>query len=770
MSLFGARRARQTRVFRPTPNLWDKLITSLQDYRILTRMLVAVLAVILMLCSMQVWQTRFSWREGQVTSSGIQSRIRFQIENAVATQQARADAQAGAPLVFTIDSTVTESIAAAFRADLGLVADAEAIRDVPQEVIESFDLTFEIPGDIEQNIPTQTRFQKIQSTLTDPEVAIGLRVNQMCQEFETLLSGAQPIGILDDEARAASQLSDSAFNALRPVEVVDEEGQSQKFVMSQVTLDDQLRQTGRFGSAWKSLPQLSRMQTAVETWLRQRLKGQLTYSPALTADRRRMAAESVPPQYQEFQAGQVLVDSGTMLGSPELLRLEEEHEAFDASVTFSQRLTSVAGSGLMVLLMVTLIGVYISRNEPGLLDETGHLVALAVMSAGAVLLGTILSQDPWRAEVIPLLAVVMIVAIVHSQVLGVILGFCIALLTVSSTTGSLSHFSVLALLTFVAVIPLKTVATRSALIKLGFVLSAISFLAVWGMAVMATYDFSEAWSHPEILAVGIKHALYVLCCCVLVQGFLPFIEKAFGIVTDISLLELTDVSHPLLQELARRAPGSYNHSITVASIGEAAADSIGANGLLLRVGAYFHDIGKMLKPEYFIENMTEGQENPHDKLSPAMSSLIIIGHVKDGVEMAEQHNLPRKLIDFIEQHHGRTVVEYFYREAANRVDEDHRTDAEEASFQYPGPKPQSRETGVMMLADAIESASRTLKEPTPARIRSLVNEITLKRVMEGQFDECGLTMAELRTVQESIVKSLLAVYHGRVKYPDQKTA
>ncbi|HAD61219.1 MAG TPA: hypothetical protein DCG12_18410, partial [Planctomycetaceae bacterium] len=335
MSLFGARRARQTRVFRPTPNLWDKLITSLQDYRILTRMLVAVLAVILMLCSMQVWQTRFSWREGQVTSSGIQSRIRFQIENAVATQQARADAQAGAPLVFTIDSTVTESIAAAFRADLGLVADAEAIRDVPQEVIESFDLTFEIPGDIEQNIPTQTRFQKIQSTLTDPEVAIGLRVNQMCQEFETLLSGAQPIGILDDEARAASQLSDSAFNALRPVEVVDEEGQSQKFVMSQVTLDDQLRQTGRFGSAWKSLPQLSRMQTAVETWLRQRLKGQLTYSPALTADRRRMAAESVPPQYQEFQAGQVLVDSGTMLGSPELLRLEEEHEAFDASVTFS---------------------------------------------------------------------------------------------------------------------------------------------------------------------------------------------------------------------------------------------------------------------------------------------------------------------------------------------------------------------------------------------------------------------------------------------------
>ncbi|MCA9061883.1 MAG: HDIG domain-containing protein, partial [Planctomycetaceae bacterium] len=253
-------------------------------------------------------------------------------------------------------------------------------------------------------------------------------------------------------------------------------------------------------------------------------------------------------------------------------------------------------------------------------------------------------------------------------------------------------------------------------------------------------------------------------------GCLPFIENVFGILTDISLLELTAVSHPLLQELARRAPGTYNHSMTVATIAEAAAESIGANGLLTRVGAYFHDIGKMMKPEYFIENMTEGSENHHKSLAPAMSTLIIIGHVKDGVELAEENNLPQPLISFIEQHHGTTLVEYFFHEAARTADEDHRTNADESSFRYPGPKPQSRENAVLMLADAVESASRTLTEPTPRRIQSLVHEITMKRLLDGQFDECDLKMDEIRSIEESLIKSLLAAHHGRVKYPSQRTA
>ena len=249
-------------------------------------------------------------------------------------------------------------------------------------------------------------------------------------------------------------------------------------------------------------------------------------------------------------------------------------------------------------------------------------------------------------------------------------------------------------------------------------------------------------------------------------AMLPFLEQWFGIQTDISLLELSDANHPLLKQLVQRAPGTYNHSINVASIAEAAAEAIGANGLLCRVAAYFHDIGKMRKPEYFIENQgVDG--NKHDDLVPTMSTLVIIAHVKDGAEMARKNYLPQRIIDIIEQHHGTTLVEYFYREATRRK-ESEQTDIEEADFRYPGPKPQTREAAVMMLSDAVESASRALREPTPARLESLVNSISKKKLDDGQFDQCALTLQELRMIEESLIKSLNAMYHARVKYPDQQ--
>ena len=254
-------------------------------------------------------------------------------------------------------------------------------------------------------------------------------------------------------------------------------------------------------------------------------------------------------------------------------------------------------------------------------------------------------------------------------------------------------------------------------------------------------------------------------------GLLPFfIEPFFEVQTDQSLLELGDVAHPLLQELVRRAPGTYNHSINVASIAQAAAESIGANGLLVRVGAYFHDIGKMLKPQYFVENQTG--DNRHESLVPAMSTLVIIAHVKDGADLARQHNLPASMIDFILQHHGTTLVEYFYHRAKEQQKESDSSadEIDEGNYRYPGPKPQTKEAAVLMLADTVESASRALVDPAPTRIESLVDEMAMKRLMDGQFDECGLTLRELRTVQDSLIKSLTAMYHGRIKYPGQQSA
>ena len=275
---------------------------------------------------------------------------------------------------------------------------------------------------------------------------------------------------------------------------------------------------------------------------------------------------------------------------------------------------------------------------------------------------------------------------------------------------------------------------------------------------------------PGLVGESLRLGGYTLLAAALMTGILPFVERVFGIETDLSLLELGDASHPLLRQLAQRAPGTYNHSINVAAIAEAAADSIGAHGLQTRVGAYFHDIGKMFKPNYFVENQEQGG-NCHDQLQPAMSTLVIIAHVKDGADLGRQHRLPKRIIDFIEQHHGTTLVEYFFREAAKRSQEDpNKEEVSETSFRYPGPKPQTLEAAVLMLADSVESASRTLVEPTPSRIQNLVEDIAMKKLLDGQFDECGLTLQQLDQLKNSLVKSLTAIYHGRVKYSGQASA
>ncbi len=406
------------------------------------------------------------------------------------------------------------------------------------------------------------------------------------------------------------------------------------------------------------------------------------------------------------------------------------------------------------------------------LRAAGRLTVYLLSIVLAITLGRILSYDPLRAEVIPLTATVMVFAIAYNQVLAALTALTVSLVLTLATTSELTQFVVLMSTATTAVLPLSRVSSRTTLIKSGFFAGLTYFLVWCGLNIIQTQSVTSVFQDSALLIQGLKGAGLCLLTGYFVAGSLPFIESTFGVVTGISLLEMSDPSHPLLQELVRRAPGTYNHSIAVASIGEAAADAIGANGLLVRIGAYFHDIGKMLKPQYFIENVEAGTRSRHEHLAPAMSTLIIIGHVKDGVDLAEQYNLPGQLIDFIEQHHGTTLVEYFFHEATRQaeVSPDHKTNAEESAFRYPGPKPQTRETGVMMLADAVESASRTLSDPTPKRLETLVHDIMMKRLLDGQFEECALTLSELRKVEKSLVKSLIGIYHGRIKYPEARTA
>ncbi len=488
-----------------------------------------------------------------------------------------------------------------------------------------------------------------------------------------------------------------------------------------------------------------------------------------TLKAQKLAEVAVETQTQVIPVGTVLARARNAEGGAAtiddetLKKLRLEYNAELASRPFSANFSrSLAVLGMYVALYV-LCGFYIHHRDPRIIDDLSRLATLLALVVITVAL-IILTSSAWRPELVPLMLFGMTVAIAYEQEIALLLSAAVTLVSVVALGHTLSDAVVLMAATAGAILLLGRVRSRSKLLSVGLLAAAVAALTTLGVGTLEGEPFRLTLKNAALLAIWAVIAGSLMTC------LLPLVEKVFKVQTDLSLIDLGDPAHPLLQELIRRAPGTYNHSITVASLAEAAAEAIGARGLLVRVGAYFHDIGKMLKPGYFAENQGQG-DNRHRSLVPAMSTLVIIAHVKDGADLARQSKIPEPIIDFIQQHHGTTLVEYFYRQASESKKSDpNGAEVDESSFRYPGPKPQTKEAGILMLADAVESASRVLVEPTPARIENLVEDISRKRLLDGQFDECGLTLEEVRKIGDSLVKSLTAVYHGRVKYPGQETA
>ncbi len=490
----------------------------------------------------------------------------------------------------------------------------------------------------------------------------------------------------------------------------------------------------------------------------------LTFEAEATASAREDARDRVPDHYDIYTRGEVLVEQGQAIGEEQLILLKLEHERAAELLGLGDRLRRGLGILSLVIALYLLTGYYAYRHETRFVHEPRRIALICGLVLMAPAVVRLLNMHTWDAELVPVAIAAMIVAIAYNPNFALMVTFTISLLTCVTLGTDLAHFLVLMGGTAAGALTLNEVRTRTKLIKVGATAALTYFLMTWATGL---------WQDQPIELVrsdSFWRAGWGLMAGFFLGGSLPFLEGSLGIVTGISLLELGDNTHPLLQELVRRAPGTHNHSITVGAIAEAAAERIGADALLVRIGAYFHDIGKMLKPHYFIENQVGGT-NRHSKLAPAMSTLIIIGHVKDGVDLGRQHHLPEPIIDLIEQHHGTTLVEYFYYEANRRNGNNPDAVAvPESAFRYPGPKPQTREAAILMVADAVESASRTLSEPTPARIEGLVEVLVDKRLRDGQFDECGLTLREIAEIRESLIKSLIGIYHGRVKYPEHRTA
>lgn len=498
-----------------------------------------------------------------------------------------------------------------------------------------------------------------------------------------------------------------------------------------------------------------------------------TYNQAQTLQKRQIARESVPDQFliEEFRQGQVIVDRGHIITERHFRIVEEMHEG-EETVRATQILVGMAVFSLLILVILYLFGrrnirafhpapkdiVFMGTTLLAMLLLTRALTA--VSHALAEQFGTI-PVEAWYFA-IPVAAGGMLIRLVLDSEHAIIFTIVFAILVGVIAEMSLFFFAFTMLGTLVGITTVQQVKHRMALMWSGLAVGGINALAVVALLLLQGELFQVSAFAYIFLALGGG-----LAAGFFISAVLPVFESVFGYTTDIKLLELANMNHPLLRELVLRAPGSYHHSMMVGSLCEAAAEEIGANSLLARVGAYYHDAGKAKNPQYFAEN--QSGENPHDKLKPNMSALIIKAHVKDGLDMARQHRLPPEMQDFIAQHHGTSLIAYFYHRAKQAEDPDV-PEVDEKDYRYPGPKPQTRETAIMLLADGIEAASRAMPNPTPARLKGLVQTMINKAFTDGQLDECDLTLQDLNKIARAFNRILAAIYHHRPEYPGEKKA
>jgi putative nucleotidyltransferase with HDIG domain len=754
MSSAGKKRTRSERVaaLELPPSQWERTWASLRRGETLARIALALLAATTMCVVIRGWEPPFGEHLGFNPSRDIVARVPFTKADPVATEAERQRRRSVVRYVYTQDPLPLAELRAQLRNTVVQVTAAKSLADLDPKVWRDF----QVPSVEGAAPPTpedeEEKFREFRAAVAGKE-----NLERFEKAMVAALAPFEQRGLLEKLAEDLGKANQEEIlvhprGAPEPLQVVK---------VSDVLIGDRSAVQQSLHNQFGSPAVADRL----FYWIRPRLRPTLTPDLGETERAMKQAVASVQPVLVTYAAGQTLAKAGDDLTADQVQLLAMEHEAALAQRPLQEKIIrGVAVTGLTFALLV-LCGVYKRLRQRQPVGSLIRMTTLLLLAIFTVAVARWASVDPWRAEITPLLLFGMTMAIVYRQELALLLCGVLAFLIALGVGHGLHEFLLLLGVTTVANLNLGRIRSRSKLIYVGLAAGSVAALLEIALAVIDNQRLDA-----DVAGNALRTGAWVLAAGFVMTGLLPFIERLFGVLTDLSLLELGDVTHPLLQELVRRAPSTYNHSLTVGAIAEAAADSIGARGLLVRVGAYFHDIGKMLKPAYFIENQ-KTDANLHEALVPAMSTLVIIAHIKDGADLARQHRLPQPIIDLIAQHHGTTLVEFFYDRANEQKQSDpNGGEVDESTFRYPGPKPQTKEAAVLMLADAVESASRTLVDPTPARIEGLVRELAERRLDGGQFDESGLTLRELRTIERSMVMSLTSIYHGRIKYPEQKTA
>ena len=503
------------------------------------------------------------------------------------------------------------------------------------------------------------------------------------------------------------------------------------------------------------------------------IKPNVTFNKRETEERRDLARQAVKDFYYQIKRGEMIIREGERVESDDLLKLTAVNKAFEDRNILGR----IPG---MTILMGTLFSIiYITgfmKFKP-LGRDKKHLIFTSATLLGVFIFTWVfnfLSEEVARGFyyfttrallfALPITFGAILVTIFQGMNMAVIFSFLISILASLVMDGNVEFLIYFFTGSIFASYLVREYRERGILIKIGLKIGLLNILICLAIESM----YGALFTFEALISV-ISGFLGGILAGVISTGIIPLVEMAFGFTTDIKLLELANLDQPLLRNLMVQAPGTYHHSVIVSNMVEATAKAINANPLLAKVAAYYHDIGKMKKPLYFIENQMGG-ENRHEKLAPSMSSLVLISHVKDGVELAKQHKLGQEIIDIIQQHQGKGLITYFYQKAKDQaMCSSKGIDIKEDDFRYPGPKPQTKEAGLVMLADMIEAASRALPDPTPARVNGIVQKIINKVFSDGQLDDCELTLKDLHEIAKSFNKTLGGIYHQRVEYPEPVT-
>ena len=489
-----------------------------------------------------------------------------------------------------------------------------------------------------------------------------------------------------------------------------------------------------------------------------------------TERRSREAEDQIKPILYQIVAGEMILREGERVDKIQLVKLNALQEQVEEKNIF------LSSTGLALITFFSILTVYLFFLKDHKKLKAFHNKHILFLALGLALYLTFAKFAVYMAQsanpdlswdlssvsffmIIPIPAAAMVVCLFLGFDIAVFFTFILALLTSLSFSGSLEVFIFFFLSSIAAAYWIKERQERKNFIVAGFK------LAIFNTALALSLSFYSLSQSPDVIVLS-KEMAFAFCgglfSATFTIGFTPLIEILFNYSTDSKLLEFSNLDQPLMKQLMIEAPGTYNHSVIVATLAEAAASAIGAGTLKAKVMGYYHDIGKLDKTLYFIENQTDGK-NKHDKLSPSMSALILIQHVKKGIEFAKQYKLPEEIIEGITQHHGTSLIKFFYQKSLNSGNDT----VKEEDFRYPGPKPQTREAAIVMLADVVEAAIRALDRPTPARIQGRVKELINDIFADGQLEECELTLKDLHQIAKSFNNILTSIYHSRIEYPEK---